>query len=129
MTVITDITDFKRAEEALARKEAELHVALDNMPGALAYTDDELEHRRLQRPLRRDVSGAARAARSPGRPYPALLRYLAEHGYYGEGDVDALVAQRVESLRNPTGKTLRGPRAGRPRLPHRAAAAPPTAAR
>ena len=39
----------------------------------------------------------------PGRPYPDFLRYLAEHGYYGEGDVETLVARRVESLRNPTG--------------------------
>ena len=42
----------------------------------------------------------------PGRPYPDFLRYLAEHGYYGEGDVDALVAKRVESLRNPSGKSF-----------------------
>ena len=35
-----------------------------------------------------------------------LLRYLAEHGYYGDGDVDALVAKRVESLRNPSGKSF-----------------------
>ena len=53
-----------------------------------------------------------------GRPYPALLRYLAEHGYYGEGDVEALVARRVESLRNPTRQHVRGPFPGRPRLPH-----------
>jgi class 3 adenylate cyclase len=32
-----------------------------------------------------------------------VFRYLAEHGYYGEGEVDAMVARRVESLRNPSG--------------------------
>ncbi len=42
----------------------------------------------------------------PGRPYPQFLRHLAEHGYYGDGDVDALVAARVESLRNPSGKAF-----------------------
>ncbi|HSE92034.1 MAG TPA: PAS-domain containing protein, partial [Methylomirabilota bacterium] len=42
----------------------------------------------------------------PGRPYAHFLRYLAEHGYYGEGDVDTLVARRVESLRNPSGKSF-----------------------
>ena len=31
-----------RKEDELSRKETELHVALDNMPGALVYTDDEL---------------------------------------------------------------------------------------
>ena len=43
VTVITDVTDFKRAEETLARKEAVLHAALDNMPGALVYTDADLD--------------------------------------------------------------------------------------
>jgi class 3 adenylate cyclase len=42
----------------------------------------------------------------PGRPYPDVLRYLAENGYYGPGDVDTLVAPRVESLRNPTGRAF-----------------------
>jgi len=41
-----------------------------------------------------------------GRAYPDFLRHLAEHGYYGEGDVDALVAKRVDSLRNPSGKSF-----------------------
>ena len=37
----------------------------------------------------------------PGRPYPDFLRYLAENGYYGDGDVDALVAQaRRESAQS-----------------------------
>jgi adenylate cyclase len=42
----------------------------------------------------------------PGRPYPDVLGYLAEHGYYGEGDVDAMVARRVESLRNPSAQSF-----------------------
>ena len=39
---MTDITEQKQAEQDLADKEAQLHVALDNMPGALAYTDANL---------------------------------------------------------------------------------------
>ena len=39
-----------------------------------------------------------------GRAYPDFLRFLAQNGYYGEGDVGRLVAQRMESLRNPSGK-------------------------
>jgi PAS domain-containing protein len=42
ITVMTDITEQKQAARDLATKEAELHVALDNMPGALVYTDDDL---------------------------------------------------------------------------------------
>jgi class 3 adenylate cyclase/PAS domain-containing protein len=100
VTVITDVTDLKRAEEKLAQNEAQLHVALDNMPGALVYTDEELKiilcNDRLAEmyPVPRDLL-------QPGSAYPRLLRHLAENGYYGDGDVEELVARRVESLRNP----------------------------
>ena len=42
----------------------------------------------------------------PGRPYTDFLRHLAEHGYYGPGDPAELVAQRVHSLRHPTGRAF-----------------------
>jgi class 3 adenylate cyclase/PAS domain-containing protein len=105
VTVITEISDLKRAEEQLARQEAQLHVALDNMPGALAYTDEELNivvcNDRFA-----EMYPVPKELLEPGRPYPGLLRYLAEHGYYGDGDVGTLVASRVESLRNPSGKSF-----------------------
>jgi hypothetical protein len=44
----------------------------------------------------------------PGKPYPDLLRYLAMNGYCGQGEVEAHVAKRVESLRNPSGMSFRG---------------------
>jgi class 3 adenylate cyclase len=105
VTAITNITRLKHAEENLIRREAELHVALENMPGALAYTDDDLNivfcnNRFMEMyPVPKDMF-------TPGRPYPDFLRYLAEHGYYGEGDADTLVARRVESLRSPSGEAF-----------------------
>ncbi len=101
----SDITARKQAEEAVAHKEAQLKVALDNMPGALVYTDDDLNivvcNDRFA-----DMYPVPPELLQPGRPYPDFLRYLATHGYYGAGDVEALVAKRVESLRNPTGATF-----------------------
>ena len=98
----------KRAEQDVARKEAQLQVALDNMPGALAYTDENLDivvcnDRFIEMyPVPRELL-------QPGRPYPEFLRYLAEHGYYGDGDVEALVAQargkRAQSLRARRSRT------------------------
>jgi class 3 adenylate cyclase/PAS domain-containing protein len=105
VTVITDITDFKRAEERMRRNEAVLHVALDNMPGALAYTDQAgdivVRNERFA-----EMYPVPRELLEPGQPYQAILRHLAEHGYYGDGDVESLVAARVESLRNPTGQAF-----------------------
>jgi class 3 adenylate cyclase/PAS domain-containing protein len=100
-----DITARRRAEEKAARKEAELQVALENMPGALAYTDEELNivvcnHRFAEMyPVPEELL-------RPGRPYAGVFRYFAEHGYYGEGDVATHVASRVESLRDPSGRTF-----------------------
>jgi class 3 adenylate cyclase/PAS domain-containing protein len=105
VTVIVDITRIKHAEERLARKDAELQVALDNMPGALAYTDNDLNIV-VRNDRFADLYPAPKELLEPGRPYPRFLRYLAEHGYYGDGDVDALVDARVESLRNPTDRTF-----------------------
>ena len=105
VTVMTDITDQKQAEQTLARQEAQLHVALDNMPGALVYTDDDLNIVFCNDRFK-EMYPAPQELLQSGRPYPDFLRYLAEHGYYGAGDVDAQVARRIESLRNPTGNSF-----------------------
>jgi class 3 adenylate cyclase/PAS domain-containing protein len=105
VTVITEITRLKCAEAVLAQKEAELLVALDNMPGALVYTDQDLNIAVCNDRFS-DMYPVPKELLEPGQPYPNFLRYLADHGYYGDGDAKALVEQRVESLRNPTGIAL-----------------------
>ena len=105
VTVMTDVTEQKQAAADLAEREAELHVALDNMPGALVYTDENLNVVLCNNRFR-EMYIVPPELLQPGRPYPDFLRYLAENGYYGPGDVDAMIAQRVESLRNPSGQSF-----------------------
>ena len=105
VTVMTEITEQKQAEAELAQREAELHVALDNMPGALAYTDQNLDLVFCNDRFK-EMYIVPPELLQPGRPYADLLRYLAENGYYGPGDVEAMVARRVESLRNPSGQSF-----------------------
>lgn len=105
VTVMTDITELKRSEERLAQKEAQLHVALDNMPGALVYTDQRLDVVTCNARFA-DMYPVPKDLLQPGRSYIEFLRHLATHGYYGEGDVDALIAKRVDSLRRPSDKTF-----------------------
>jgi PAS domain-containing protein len=38
----TDVTPRKEAEEELARKEAQLRIAMDNMPGGMFMVDENL---------------------------------------------------------------------------------------
>jgi len=101
VTAMTDITEEKKVERELAEKEARIHVALDNMPGALVYTDEALNIVMCNARFR-EMYPAASGLLEPGLPYPDFLRFLAANGYYGEGDVDGLVAKRVASLRNPS---------------------------
>ena len=83
---------------------AQLHVALDNMPGALVYTDDDLKIVFCNNRFK-EMYPVPQELLESGQPYPNFLRYLAEHGYYGAGDADAQVARRIESMRNPTGNS------------------------
>jgi class 3 adenylate cyclase/PAS domain-containing protein len=105
VTVMTDITELKKAELELVEKEAQFHAALDNMPGALVYTNENLNIEFCNQRFKEMYQAPDELLQS-GRPYPDFLRFLAENGYYGQGDVEALVAKRVESLRNPSGKTF-----------------------
>jgi len=105
VTVITDVTEQKAAERDLAAREAQIHVALDNMPGALAYVGDDLDIVFCNDRFR-EMYKAPPELLQAGRPYPDFLRHLARNGYYGEGDVEAMVAKRVESLRNPAKKAF-----------------------
>jgi class 3 adenylate cyclase len=103
VTVMTDITEQKQADHDLADARAQLQVALNNMPGALVYTDERLDIVVCNNRFK-EMYIVPEALLQPGRPYAEFLRYLAVNGYYGEGDVEALVAKRVESLRNPSGR-------------------------
>jgi class 3 adenylate cyclase len=105
VTVMTDVTEQKQAERDLIEKEAQFHLALDNMPGALVYTDENLNVVACNDRFK-EMYRAPKELLESGRPYPDFLRYLAEHGYYGDGDVEGLVAERVESLRNPSSRTF-----------------------
>jgi PAS domain-containing protein len=82
--------------------DGQLHLVLDNMPGALVYTDAQLRLVVCNERFR-EMYRVPQELLQPGRPYPDLLRHLATSGYYGRGEVEAHVAKRVESLRNPSG--------------------------
>jgi len=98
-------TERRTGEARALQLEDHLRVALDNLPGALVYTDDALNIVLCNERFK-EMYRTPGELLQPGQPYPNFLRYLAEHGYYGEGDVGPLVARRVESLRNPSDKTF-----------------------
>ena len=65
---MTDTTEQKQAEQALAAKEAQLLVALGNMPGALVYTDEHLNIVFCNDRFR-EMYGVPAELLQPGQPY------------------------------------------------------------
>jgi PAS domain S-box-containing protein len=88
--VTYDITQQKRAEEALAEKEAQLHLALDNMPGGMLLFDRDMNYvlfNSQYSELCEYPDGLVRAGMSSRDE----LRYQAERGDFGPGDKDDLI--------------------------------------
>ena len=102
---MAQMPDVDMAAVATVEAEGRLRVALDNMPGGLVYTDRDLNVVFCNDRFKQMYAVPSELLEQ-GRPYVGLLRHLAENGYYGAGDVEAQVAQRIESLRNPSGKSL-----------------------
>jgi class 3 adenylate cyclase len=101
----TRLSDANIVDHQPAGVEQQLQVALDNMPGALVYTDENLNIVFCNDRFK-EMYKVPRELLLPGHSYADFLRHLAENGYYGPGDVAALVGRRVESLRNPSGQSL-----------------------
>ena len=101
MAIQVDVTKRKAIEQTLIKKQHELELALNNLPGALIYTDPDLRIVLCseQLPVLYDAPAELLA---PGSHYPDFLRYLAERGDYGDGRTDELLEPRVASLRDPS---------------------------
>ncbi|MCT8970549.1 PAS-domain containing protein [Microbaculum marinisediminis] len=96
--------DTPFAREAID-SESQLKVVLEHITGALIYTDRHMNIVCCNNNLI-EMYGAPLDLLQPGEPYAAFLKWLAVRGYYGEGDVDALIADRLDGLRNPSGKSF-----------------------
>jgi ammonium transporter len=92
-----DITERKRAEEALAEKEAQLRVALDNMPGGMLMFDKD--HRVIiLNDQYRQLLDIPEDLVVEGSSAERFIRYQAERGDFGPGDVDDLVGKVMATL-------------------------------
>jgi len=95
---VVDITDRKHAEQALADKTAHLEAAFESMEQGISMVNGDLTMVACNRRFL-DLLDFPPDRFGPGTPFEEFIRYNAERGEYGEGDVDRLVKERVERAR------------------------------
>ena len=94
------------ATRELSQKEAQLRLTLDYMPGGMGVTDTDLNLKLMNTGFA-EFMGYPEEMIKPGVPHEAILRYMAENGYFGEdADIEEEVENRMESVRNPTGQPI-----------------------
>lgn len=80
----------------LTEREAELRLALDNMPGGMFMIDKDLDFR-VFNDRYSQLYGLPPGTINSGESLRGTLRVRAERGDYGPGNVDDLVEQRIQS--------------------------------
>ena len=97
----SDITERKAAEAEAAKKSAQLRAAIEAMPNGLIMFGEDL---RLILYNRRFLEqwGISEEELENRRYLPHMIRYLAELGRYGAGDISQIVADRLARIVQPT---------------------------
>lgn len=90
IVVSTDITERKKVEEEIATKEAQLRLAMDNMPGGMFTVDKDLKFQ-LCNDQYRKLFDFPDDMITEGGPLTEMLRFQANRGDYGNADVNVLI--------------------------------------
>ncbi len=92
---VTDVSGYQRAQAALEQKSAQLEATLENTDQGISMVDGDLVMVAFNQRFLELLDFPAGLFR-PGDPFEKFIRYNAERGEYGEGDVEAQVRERVE---------------------------------
>ena len=92
----SDITEHKQAEEALAKKETQLRVALDHMSGGLVMVDKDFNVQ-VASPRFSEIYDIPAELFSVGASLKDVMAFRAERGDYGPGNPKTLLKERFQN--------------------------------
>lgn len=93
--VIEDVTEKRRTEQALRERQAVLDTTLEYMDQGISIVDADLRCLTTNRRFR-ELLDLPEWLIQPGTHFAEVMRYNAERGEYGAGDVEEQVQSRVE---------------------------------
>jgi diguanylate cyclase (GGDEF)-like protein/PAS domain S-box-containing protein len=96
--VVEDISEAKHAAAVLRQSKALLDDTLESMDQGISIIDNDLRMLATNRRFR-DLLGFPESLDKPGTSFADYIRYNAERGDYGPGDVEEQVRTRVELAR------------------------------
>ena len=97
----SDITERKAAEAEAAKKSAQLRAAIEAMPNGLIMFGEDLKLILYNRRYL-ELWGITEEELESRRYLPHMIRFFAEAGRYGPGDISQLVAERLARIVQPT---------------------------
>lgn len=98
--VIADISQRKSTEEKLLQHTNMLSAIIENFPGGLSMMDADLRLTTYNKAFKQLLDFPDALFEKPALHLEDVLRYNAQRGEYGPGDVEEQVASRVERARN-----------------------------
>lgn len=96
--IIEDVTDARRTEQVLRERQTVLDTTLEYMDQGISIVDADLKILALNRRFRELLDFPETLCR-PGVDFAEFIRYNAQRGDYGPGDVEEQVRERVELAR------------------------------
>jgi PAS domain S-box-containing protein len=98
--VIADITERKSAQENLLRQNDVLNALVENFPGGISMVDAELRMLRYNQRFKELLEFPDALFEKPDLRFEDFIRYNAQRGEYGPGDVEQQVALIVARARS-----------------------------
>jgi PAS domain S-box-containing protein len=95
VSVYVDITSLKQREAELEAAQGTLQTVLDNLDEGVAMADADMRIAMINDQTLA-LLGLPKELFGPGASFKAMLRFLAERGEFGPGDIDELVQPRYE---------------------------------
>lgn len=100
VTIYTDITERKHAEELLARQNNTLRTIIENFPGGISVFDTQLQLQAHNRNFRTLLDFPDRLFEHDEVRFEDLIRFNARRGEYGPGDEEAQIAASMARARD-----------------------------